>query len=612
MSREIETETETGRQPGASTLSAPSNGGARPALRPNVSSGRETIESFVTVFLFFMVLAVEAEGFVIPTGSMAPTLLGRHKEVTCPQCGLVYAVNADRETPSDTGPGAVPPARVIAGTCVNCRFTTRIDEEPNFQGDRIYVMKTPLDLPLLGRVGRAKLDRWEVAVFKLPEEPEVRYIKRLVGMPGEVLRIHRGDVWIGPPDGKTPFHRAPRPLRHQEAMQVLVHDDGHRAEALAADTRWKRWTSRGETPWVETATGSYHCTPAAGAGPAELRYRHVVPDPAQWAALLRRQPLPRQPRASLITDFYSYNTDMTSDPGAYPMALAKAWRQPHWVGDLTLRLRLQVAAPKGTVRIELTKAGIANTCQLDLATGLARLEHDGAAVGGPAPCGVGPPGTYDLAFACVDDRLSLRVNKNTVFGDGTVLYPTEAGAGDASAGGAHLERVCPTEADFEPAAVIAQGADATIGRLVLLRDVYYTTDPTRSDFDAVDLDTPVPNDPVALFDWLADPRQFRAFARLKPRDFPIGPGRYMMLGDNSPWSRDGRAWSRADQIEDDDPERGWDRSGRERWEVPEALLIGKAFCVYWPHLRPFGPTVRLGRDVRLPARPNVEDMRWIR
>ena len=31
-----------------------------------------------------------------------------------------------------------------------------------------------------------------MAVFKLPEKPEVRYIKRLVGMPDEVLRTQEG------------------------------------------------------------------------------------------------------------------------------------------------------------------------------------------------------------------------------------------------------------------------------------------------------------------------------------------------------------------------------------------------------------------------------------
>ena len=132
------------------------------------------------------------------------------------------------------------------------------------------------------------------------------------------------------------------------------------------------------------------------------------------------------------------------------------------------------------------------------------------------------------------------------------------------------------------------------------------------DYDSLELDDPLPADPVAVFDWLANPRLFAAFGKLGPRDFPIASGRYMMMGDNSPWSRDGRDWRRTDQVEPGRPGRGWDDSGRESWEVPEALLIGKAFCVYWPHLTPVWPEFRLGRDVRLPARPTFEQMRWVR
>ena len=76
------------------------------------------------------------------------------------------------------------------------------------------------------------------------------------------------------------------------------------------------------------------------------------------------------------------------------------------------------------------------------------------------------------------------------------------------------------------------------------------------------------------------------------REYPIRPGYYMMLGDNSPWSRDGRAWGNSDQIDPDLPGQGWDSSGRQSWEVPEALLIGKAFCVYWPHPKPVWPRLR--------------------
>src|SRR5215813_7542404 len=62
---------------------------------------RESVESVVVVVVAFLLWSFEAEGFVIPTGSMAPTLMGRHKDVTCPECGYVYTVNADRESEPD-------------------------------------------------------------------------------------------------------------------------------------------------------------------------------------------------------------------------------------------------------------------------------------------------------------------------------------------------------------------------------------------------------------------------------------------------------------------------------------------------------------------------------
>jgi len=66
------------------------------------------------------------------------------------------------------------------------------------------------------------------------------------------------------------------------------------------------------------------------------------------------------------------------------------------------------------------------------------------------------------------------------------------------------------------------------------------------------------------------------------------------------------------KIDQNDPDSGWDDSGRECWEVPESLIIGKAFCVYWPHLKPAWPEFRLGPDQRFPVRPYFERIRWIR
>ncbi len=126
------------RQTSSEARAAPNATSAAP--KPKSKSGRESIESFVVVFVAFLVWSLEAEGFVIPTGSMASTLMGRHKEIVCPQCGEVYTVNADREVDS-SGSGGSTGVRVAKGTCVNCRFETRVDQEPSFSGDRVYVMK---------------------------------------------------------------------------------------------------------------------------------------------------------------------------------------------------------------------------------------------------------------------------------------------------------------------------------------------------------------------------------------------------------------------------------------------------------------------------------------
>ena len=46
--------------------------------------------------------------------------------------------------------------------------------------------------------------------------------------------------------------------------------------------------------------------------------------------------------------------------------------------------------------------------------------------------------------------------------------------------------------------------------------------------------------------------------------------------------------------------------------VPGRFLLGKAFFVYWPHGKPIGPDIRLSPDFRVPFRPYLERMKWIR
>jgi hypothetical protein len=78
---------------------------------------REIVETVVFVVVLVLLLkAFLAEAFVIPTGSMAPTLLGYHRNVTCPQCGHTFPVNLSNEL----DPESRMNVRVTGCTCPNC------------------------------------------------------------------------------------------------------------------------------------------------------------------------------------------------------------------------------------------------------------------------------------------------------------------------------------------------------------------------------------------------------------------------------------------------------------------------------------------------------------
>src|SRR5438876_2817977 len=98
-----------------------------PAARSADSSEgniKDTIESILIAFILaFIFRAFVVEAFVIPTGSMAPTLLGAHMRFTCPDCG--YRFEANYSSPNDTGGSDVVIPAVAEGAtfgahCPNC------------------------------------------------------------------------------------------------------------------------------------------------------------------------------------------------------------------------------------------------------------------------------------------------------------------------------------------------------------------------------------------------------------------------------------------------------------------------------------------------------------
>jgi Signal peptidase, peptidase S26 len=81
-------------------------------------SFRELIETIVfVVVLVLMLKTFLAEAFVIPTGSMADTLLGYHYKVECEQCKKVNLVNASAEAEA---PVQLQAPRITKCVCENC------------------------------------------------------------------------------------------------------------------------------------------------------------------------------------------------------------------------------------------------------------------------------------------------------------------------------------------------------------------------------------------------------------------------------------------------------------------------------------------------------------
>lgn len=84
-------------------------------------SYRELIETIVFVVVLVLLLKTFlAEAFVIPTGSMADTLLGYHHKVICRECGYPNLVNASDEVEPQDGR---PQRDVLSCQCQNCGAT---------------------------------------------------------------------------------------------------------------------------------------------------------------------------------------------------------------------------------------------------------------------------------------------------------------------------------------------------------------------------------------------------------------------------------------------------------------------------------------------------------
>jgi signal peptidase I len=494
---------------------------------------------FAVVFVVLLRSAV-CEAFVIPTGGEAPALLGYHKTATCPQCGWEFDVNSSMEAVPDPAMRS----RVVQGTCPNCRaevdFTALRPPPALTGGDRILTVRHRLDGIL------RQPQRFDVMTFHYPNRgrnsPDLIYVKRLMGLPGETIGIHGGDIYVttalthtdhdNPEVLRTLTHSDDEAARkHFEAgkfeivrkppelilaVRRIVHDLDHPAADLAGDP--PRWLA--DEHWKPDADRRGFQS-GANAETAWLTYRHRLRG--------RDQP-------QLITDFESYNS------GSEARDILGDGRRRRlggdWVADLLLECEVVVDKSEGELLLELGRGPERFQARWDLATGVCTLFRiaDGREQElERRPTDVNRPGSHRLRFANVDQRLTVWVGDELPFDSG-VTYDASSSAG-------------PTVEDLQPARLGAKGASICIQHLQLWRDVYYTTTPGQAD-------TAIP---VEDDDW-SDPAKWAPIRDRRLRTFFVQPRHYFFLGDNSSNSADSRDWGL----------------------VPESLLHGRVLLIYYP------------------------------
>ena len=64
------------------------------------------------------------------------------------------------------------------------------------------------------------IQRGDVVVFHYPRDPEKSYIKRVIALPGDRLRIDHGKVWVNGSSSQEPY--VPEEYRDTRSMDEMV------------------------------------------------------------------------------------------------------------------------------------------------------------------------------------------------------------------------------------------------------------------------------------------------------------------------------------------------------------------------------------------------------
>ncbi|MCH7700213.1 MAG: hypothetical protein IID37_00880 [Planctomycetes bacterium] len=545
---------------------------------PHRESVRETTDSIIVAFILaFVFRAFVIEAFIIPTGSMAATLYGQHGTVVCEDCEWEFSYGLADVSRNQSGP-----SKAVCPNCnhANRQLTITNDRHNAEAGDRILVLKWPLDLGL----DFLRPQRWDVTVFKNPLNGTENYIKRLVGLPGEVLEIVDGDVYTAPTDNLPQeildwLHLRIRAkwLRRSEnnpgELRILDRQlmQTHPAmmESLSRHLRIVR-----KAPDAQESLWSvvyHHDYPPQDLDANQPRWQPVGDGENGWdtsSRQVRFQPTGEEAQSiklvgKRILDRYGYNANNRVTGS-------------HVVGDLRLHCVMMPRAGEGHITFELSKrdktfsARIASDGTMQL---FVREIGSAGSISLLAETHLGPlvaDQFIEVDFRNVDHRVSLTVDGVEVLATTDEQYPYNL---------VELRRA-KTNRETDPPRISAAGMELELRHLAVERDVYYTPAQLTGTIGPAGRGWGTAGNPILL-----------------------RPGEHFMLGDNSPASQDSRYWSKVGKHLDSRGE------AYQLGTVPQDQLIGRAFFVYWPNGLRTDLIPGLGNIGLI---PNVGRMRWIR
>jgi signal peptidase I len=400
----------------AETLEPAESGLQRLRAGQAVGLMRPAVEFLVVLLLgilFFRTFAAEA--YIVPTGSMAPVLLGQHYDYDCPSCHFRFALGIDEQ------------GRSGRAACPNCgRLEWAETHVMEGAGDRLLVQKFLFDL----RPPR----RWETAVFQNPAEPDEAYVKRVVGLPGDAVLIQGGDVYI---DGVI----ARKTLEEQRALSIPIFDSAFPPEDAARFPRFvarRGLHGRGHSSGWQFEGTSFRREPTEESPDLVdwLEYRHWEPDRGSYGP---------------VRDFLAYNgldlpgenrvNDVMIDAeiAVEPDVRAVVLRLEHGADRFLVTISTDVITP-----VEVRRNG------RYVHVGETRKRLDAAFFHSPRP--------VRLEASVIDHRLTVALDGELAFDPLDYNDPSPGPAGDDS-----------------PVAIgiLGRGA-AKVARLRLSRDVYYT------------------------------------------------------------------------------------------------------------------------------------------